>query len=173
MIFKQIPEILEGRKTQTRRVCKEDERLYWKPQSGLGVPAIYEVLVLPRLSIKWQVGRTYAVVPKRGQPAVWWRRDFGQFLHIADGPSGTQSEAHKYDRETYLTAEGFQPLRIRILSIRREPLQAITEVDARAEGVESVEAYRALWESINGKTKGARWDDNPDVWVLSFEIVTI
>lgn len=162
MIFKQIPEILEGRKTQTRRVCKEDERLYWKPQIGLGVSAIYEVLVLPRLSIKWQVGRTYAVVPKRGQPAVWW---------YIDGNGAWAEPRDLREVNGLRQTSGWQPLRIRILSIRREPLQAISEADAKAEGVESVEAYRALWESINGKTEGARWADNPWVWVLTFEPV--
>lgn len=164
MIFKQIPEILEGRKTQTRRVCKEDERLYWKPQSGLGVPAIYEVLVLPRLSIKWQVGRTYAVVQRRGMPVVWWKRDDDAELGYLT------ARPYPEDRPGYL-AHGWQPARIRITAIRREPLQSITEADARAEGVESVAAYRDLWESINGRTPGARWEDNPGVWVLSFELV--
>lgn len=37
----------------------------------------------------------------------------------------------------------------------------------------SVEEYRTLWESINGKTKGARWADNPLVWVLVFEVVQV
>lgn len=31
-------------------------------------------------------------------------------------------------------------------------------------------AYRALWQSIN-KKKGVRWQDNPDVWVIEFELV--
>jgi hypothetical protein len=66
---------------------------------------------------------------------------------------------------------GFRQLRILITDIHRERLQLITEDDARAEGVESVEAYRELWQSINGKTKDARWDDNPLVWVLTFEVV--
>lgn len=58
--------------------------------------------------------------------------------------------------------------RIRIEAIRQERLHDITEADAIAEGVASVEEYKALWESINGKTKGARWDDNPEVWVITF-----
>lgn len=62
--------------------------------------------------------------------------------------------------------------RIKICSLRAEFLQEITEADARSEGVESVEAYRQLWGSINGKTKGARWEDNPFVWVITFECVT-
>lgn len=61
--------------------------------------------------------------------------------------------------------------RVRITAILQERLHDITEADAIAEGVASVAEYRDLWESINGKTKGARWADNPLVWVLSFEYV--
>lgn len=58
--------------------------------------------------------------------------------------------------------------RIKVTSIWCEYLHQITNDDARAEGVASVEEYKALWESINGKTKGCRWDDNPLCWVISF-----
>jgi len=39
-----------------------------------------------------------------------------------------------------------------------------------AEGVESVDAYAALWDSINTKA-GTRWQDNPAVWVVRFAVV--
>lgn len=181
MIFKpeMIDAILNGTKTQTRRVCKPDERLYWKPQVGLGVPSIDEVRVLPRLRIKWQVGCTYAVVPKRGMPAVVWREKDGciELAHERSDWADFRAMLNT-SRATWrmaiadLADLGWRELRIRITAIRREPLQDITEEDAKAEGVESVEAYKALWDSINGKTKGARLQDNPDVWVLTFALVT-
>jgi len=58
--------------------------------------------------------------------------------------------------------------RVILHSIRCESLQAITEAGAIAEGVASKAEYKELWESINGKYPGLRWDDNPMVWVLSF-----
>jgi len=60
-----------------------------------------------------------------------------------------------------------KPLRIKIIDIHRERLQMISEEDARAEGVEDVEAYALLWDSIN-KRPGTRWADNPFVWVIEF-----
>lgn len=60
---------------------------------------------------------------------------------------------------------------IKLCGIRCEHVQDITEADAIAEGVGSVAEYKALWESINGKTKGVRWQDNPLCWVLTFKLV--
>lgn len=134
MIFRQIEEIKAGKKIQTRRVVKPGE-WFWLDDATLmgGQHRVYRGDKLsPRLV--WQIGKTYAIVPKRGKPA------------IKDG-------------------------RIRVLDIFSEPLHSINYKDAIEEGVESVEEYRALWESINGKRKGARWQDNPEVWVIYFEYV--
>ena len=71
---------------------------------------------------------------------------------------------------------------LRITNVRVERVQDISEDDARAEGCEPVgwidetdvgmsscrEGFSRLWERINGP--GA-WDENPWVWVLSFERV--
>jgi len=72
--------------------------------------------------------------------------------------------------------------RFRITNIRIEPLQAITEADAIAEGVrklyrcpqwlpgEAIKSFIELWDSIH-KKPGTRWEDNPEVWVLEIEYV--
>lgn len=167
MIFKQVDEILSGQKTQTRRVVKPGEGMY---EASLALTAAGNV--------KWAVGKTYAVVPKRGLPGVWWRPVDGGVELLHEHPEWPAfREGLNTSRATWrlalenLKARGFQPLRIRILAIRQERLQAITEADAKAEGVGNVEEYRALWESINGRTPGARWDANPTVFVLEFELV--
>ena len=65
----------------------------------------------------------------------------------------------------------------KLTKVSLEPLQKITEADARAEGVEAavgsvVEthahrvAFQSLWDSINGKRPDCDWDSNPFVWVL-------
>lgn len=79
---------------------------------------------------------------------------------------------------------------LEITGVRVERLQAISEADAIAEGVEQVStgqyrdylntdiplfldspkaSYASLWESING---AGSWDANPWVWVVSFSRVT-
>lgn len=89
-------------------------------------------------------------------------------------------------------------LTLEITGLRAQKLQEISEADARAEGIRevtkdgvvkkycvydrgdmssvpwaemprtAVEAYRALWETINGK---GSWDRNPWVWVIEFKRV--
>jgi hypothetical protein len=88
---------------------------------------------------------------------------------------------------------------LEVTDVRVERLYDITEEDARAEGITDVEfypdegfplsighmmgkddgktmlhttrvnAYAALWESINGE---GSWDKNPWVWVISFKILS-
>jgi hypothetical protein len=66
---------------------------------------------------------------------------------------------------------------LEITAVRVERLQDISEVDARAEGIQElidagvghdgspIDTYRALWDGINGE--GA-WALNPWVWVVEF-----
>ena len=130
MIFKQVDEILSGQKTQTRRVVKPGEGMY---EASLALTAAGNV--------KWAVGKTYAVVPKRGLPGVWWKRVGTVALthngmHEYHYPSNPDAAAIALPvTRAELEKRGFQPLRIRILAIRQERLQDITEADAKAEGV--------------------------------------
>jgi hypothetical protein len=70
-----------------------------------------------------------------------------------------------------------------ITGIRIERLQAITEEEAKAEGVDKMalddlgntwktykRGYQALWDKINGKKYP--WKNNPFVWVILFKRIT-
>ena len=66
---------------------------------------------------------------------------------------------------------------LEIAAVRVERLQDISETDAEAEGIQEIvdagvdhdgtprDAYRALWEQINGADS---WSANPWVWVVEF-----
>jgi hypothetical protein len=60
---------------------------------------------------------------------------------------------------------------LQVADVRIERLQDISAGDAVAEGIlpemahDPVQAYRAVWEGINGE---GSWDANPLVWVVAF-----
>ena len=71
-------------------------------------------------------------------------------------------------------------LTLEVTEVRVERLQAISEADARAEGVSpqtwdayaglgGAAVYAALWDEING---AGAWAQNPWVWVVGFKRVT-
>lgn len=168
MIFKQIDAILNGTKTQTRRVRKDNEGATWRQVDG-GFTRVYSV---GKRSInKWQVDHKYAIVPKRGTVGIWISPDGKWRQPVTYTYDMEWDDSKRHDARDWLQEMGWRPAKIRLTAIRCEHLRDITEEDAQAEGVTSVVAYRDLWESINGKTKGARWHDNPEVWVLEFELV--
>jgi len=62
---------------------------------------------------------------------------------------------------------------LRVLDVRTEQAHALTEADAKAEGVEKDGSYRfafsRLWDTLNEK-RGFGWDTNPIVKVITFEV---
>ena len=194
MIFKQIPEIVNGTKTETRRVKKPGELYVYDEH------AYCHFVLTPGGRIKWRVGNDYAVVPKRGHMAVWYKpnsyldkraSDIGfptnpDYDRDAEYVLGTEMGWHegmntieqyrdRYPKtwKTEILCTGLVELRIKILRIPSESLQAISRADVIAEGISGaggVGDYRNLWDSIN-KQPGTRWEDNPQVWVIKFEVL--
>lgn len=192
MIFtpKHIQQIIDGIKTQARRIVKPGERFVYAEDSG------EHFILTPGERVKWRVGQDYAVVPKCGKPGSWYRlNDYDQRrsyqLELTSNPDydvdakyilatqtgdkmygSTQAqymELYPDDWHRCLAKIGFKALRIKILSLHYpKPLQAIGGTDAIAEGVANVAEYRDLWESINGPCS---WNDNPNVWVIKFEVL--
>jgi len=132
VIFQQWQQVLDGTKTQTRRLVKGRE---WYS------PVMDCVMTSQRNGrMKWWVGQTYAVQPP-GKSAVG---------------------------------------RIKLLAIRRERLQDISEADLYREVGNGEPAhwfahlrlwqFRNLWNNTH-TAPGTRWADNPLVWVLKFELV--
>jgi hypothetical protein len=123
MIFQYSHEmVLDGTKTQTRRIVNDEESPIRVGDKIVGVRGARRV--------KWQVGLTYAAQPGRTKKAI----------------------GH-----------------IKVISIRQERLQDVSEADAQAEGFRSREDFHRIWSSIHTK-HGRRWEDNPLVWVLEFEL---
>lgn len=148
--------ILDGKKTMTRRVVKPGETFYLHETFEDG--GIVRV-VIPNKACwlgnsdkeyrsKWEYHHTYAICPGRGKKAVG---------------------------------------RIRITAIRREKLQDISEEDSCAEGagrphcfddnlymtyLSFRDGFRQIWDGLYGNDPVKGWEANPDVWVISFELVS-
>lgn len=187
-----VQAILAGRKTQTRRVIKEQPKHNQEYGKGttttgdrhwvLGVPgsSIVDVIKCPYGQpgdVLW-VRETWGIGKASGK--TYYKADAGDFQMLVDRwiPS---IRMPKDDARIWL----------RITNVRVEPLWSISEDDALSEGIEEIHpapfviryknyldtkkqailidptlSFRTLWESINGADG---WYANPWVWVVEFE----
>lgn len=164
--------LIAGRKTQTRRLatsplqrCEVGDRLYvrehWK------VPVAYDDL---------------KPVDLGGEEAVLYCADCG----IANPDRGRMSFGKH--RQGMHMPRWASRLTLVIEAVRTERLHAISSADAMAEGIEPVPggwrdyrcegraipfadtAYEFLWSSLH-QAEGQRWEDNPNVLVLTFRVM--
>jgi len=167
--------ILDGRKTQTRRVVK-------LPVSEIGKMVKYRG--------DWVLPCEWSPYGKSGD-RLWVRETWWQW-------GGTEKRI-SYRADTlpsFAPNGGFRPsifmprwasrITLEVVDVRVERLQDISEDDAKAEGVmasggwnaddtEYCVGYRTafsrLWDSINAK-RGYSWATNPWVWAVEFKVAT-
>jgi hypothetical protein len=173
--------ILNGKKTQTRRICKNESAKC--PYGQIG-------------DILW-VRETHYIVNKPHWIDLPHKK-------MADG--NVCYYAASFDRSTGALSKKpsiFMPkeacrLRLKITNVRLEKLHSISEDDCIKEGILAqvfppktsglkpitwyynywqkehstiypYVSYSSLWESINGKDS---WNENPNVWVVDFEVIS-
>lgn len=156
-----IDKILRREKTQTRRIIKGHV-----PEICDGfIRAVYLSQGCPPV---YEVGHTYAVQPGRTKRALWW------YMHPTMGPMAWSDNA---PQTLWPSAK---PLRIRILSIRREDVRNISNEDVRAEGYPHTRDFLHAWCAMHdpvlertlwGEEKlMARPADHYQAWALTFEV---
>lgn len=173
--------ILEGRKTMTRRVIKNQcEHI------GIGRD---ESGVFVHRHCEHDTGITRCPY---GQPGdrLWVRETFlyDYFMHentagIPDLPDGQFSHRIVYrasnpDHPITVGSEKWKPsifmprkysrITLEITNVRVERLQDISEEYAKQEGFPDVVHFYELWTILNGKES---WRANPWVWVVEFKRV--
>jgi len=160
-----IRAILDGRKTQTRRIVKDEP-----------------VLSMAEIADKHCLFRC-----PYGQPGdlLWVRepwqawsdfdryapRDIPRFSGINYLADGNKWDARK--RHARFMVRWMSRIALEITDVRIERLQDISEKDARSEGVSICSgqahdphaAFSNLWDSIHGS---GSWRENPLVWVIHF-----
>jgi hypothetical protein len=170
--------ILDGGKTQTRRVVKSKREPVLIPFAALQ-SEMQEHLELLGWR-QWTKGHLGPPCPY-GQPGdrLWVRESFAKdsdgYVYKATCPwwdslIGKKPSIHMPRDASRITLE--------ITDVRVERLQHISEVDAQAEGAffapdaayknSFKQGFENLWQSINGPES---WDANPWVWVVSFKQV--
>lgn len=184
--------IMNGRKTQTRRIVKESlyECDWWSVSSEAdwndGVASFCRELPLGARDY------TTARCPygKKGD-RIWGREAHSFSTETSYWP---HPEPDVIDKTWYRAsnnrptwAEGrWRPnihmhrwasrILLEITSLRVEKIQDVSEDDALAEGIvtgkpyddgDAVDCFQALWDSVYSGDWTC-WDDNPDVWVIEF-----
>jgi hypothetical protein len=186
--------ILDGRKTQTRRICRTHHKHapieYVGGHGGeedadnYGYEDRYgDFYTLGAKSREYRVPCTYG-----GIGCFMWVRE--TFCPVNDVEYGDakwidyratprfSSDALKWKPSIYMPRSASR-ITLEIINIKVERLRDISEEDAIAEGFPAGEAginctcprswFENLWQSINGKAEGKRWGDNPWVWVIEFK----
>ena len=150
--------ILEGRKTQTRRVLR-NQRAYDLVKAPLGKP-----------SDRIYVRETFSQHPKWGQLA--FRAD-GEEFEDADGWLWEP----KWQPSSQMPKQ-LARIWLEITGVRVERLQDISTEDCISEGLNTTlreydaevnlrDQFQELWESTGGD-----WDANPWVWVIDFKVLS-
>ncbi len=168
-----IRAILEGRKTQTRRAVKRelDSRglRYCNPATGWedwhGNP-----IKCPYGDSGDQlwVRETWAVHKKYDSLSARLAYGDEEQIYYKTSPLHEGNFLGKWRPSIHMPRWASR-INLLIKDVRTERLKDITEEDARAEGVASVEMFRDLWDSIYEK-RGFGWNKNPWVWVVDFDM---
>lgn len=179
--------ILDGRKTQTRRVAKPVKHPDLGNLHDASVLAREPQHVIERACPYGQVGDRLWV---RETHLAWWSLN----PEAPDGPRVfSHVAAFKADGYELEPGEKWIPaihmlrkasrIDLEITGVRVERLNDISEADAIDEGTEPLKTadgrydwtvkprgpigdFKALWESING---AGSWEANPWVWVIGFK----
>ena len=163
--------ILDGRKTQTRRVIKFHTPAYSNPEFLAGCDlvsfshengAVFKDRISFMVPIKCQYGAP------------------GDTLWVREAWKETQGEGLAYRAtEPYMDGEPWRPsifmprwasrIALSVKNVRVERVQNISQGDAMAEGTQGKHSFAVLWDIINAK-RGFGWDINSWVWVVEFDV---
>lgn len=179
--------VLEGRKTQTRRIIKMPD--YDEEYLDTAFDWDFRESVIIDRYAKYSIGEIVAVA--QSYHTIY--DDFG--LETMDMIVTKLKESKGWNNKMFVKAE-LMPNKIRITNVRIERLQDISDDDCLAEGIvkkwhapagknyyyiindevystkdvydTTREAYAALIDKVSGK---GTWESNPYVFVYDFELV--
>ena len=184
--------ILEGRKTQTRRVIRNPGRLDglmlageepdWCPYGGKGdrlwVRETWQEF--DRRETMLSVGYGFHPTGDVMEAGVGYRADIDECGQVP--VAGVRRTPKGPWRPSIFMPRWASRITLEVEAVRVERLHDISEGDAKAEGVACAASdavchmgsryrhgFRHGWDTINGK-RGS-WESNPRVWVVTFKRV--
>ncbi|MGV3885007.1 hypothetical protein ACV8SN_20215 [Citrobacter portucalensis] len=193
MIFngEMVRAILDGRKTQTRRIVKvklEPSKSrpgdFWFPSKKLECMVHISDLVSGNSPIAdchlffQEHCCPFGAVGDR----IWVRETFGdcgeRLVYRADSGDGAQCKVRRWTPSIHMPRWASR-LTLEITGVRVERLRGLSEDDAKSEGITPPSGgvlpgweyrinFRDLWMSIYGSDN---WEANPWVWVIEFKVV--
>ena len=165
MTTDEVNAILDGRKTQVRRIAKPEVENRWSLVDTLdGASVFNESNAYGIPGDRLWVRETWCYVGEVPGPEIIYKATTPDFM-------GWCSPAIMPRWASRITLE--------ILSTRVERLKQITDSDCYAEGIESDISdvmgeprikFARLWDTLNAK-RGYPWADNPFVWVIEFRLL--
>lgn len=179
--------ILDGRKTQTRRIVKpapDDwiDQLHGYDLRGRAPYDIEHPETGAVVGYGFQSEDAFYKCPY-GQPGdrLWVREahglDLANKVYYREGFDPKCGWNGKWRPSIHMTRAASR-ITLEIVGVRVEQLTSITAGESIKEGItiedcrrvngSAVDAYRKLWESINGP---GSWNENPWVWVVEFKRV--
>ena len=180
--------ILEGRKSQTRRVVKNARganSLYAGEHDGLWVVERFGDAASTMIKCPYGKPGDHLWVRE-----MWKPRGVGQgcattpAIYAAEYTFPNVVKAMRPWKPSIFMPRWASRITLEIVEVRVQRLQDISEEDARAEGVGPLRAdgrmpygvfasdgFADLWDSINMK-RGFGWNVNPFVWAITFKRVT-
>ncbi len=178
--------LLEGRKTQTRRVIDERQRIGY-PAHEIPFACAEYFTTDGAGSFGWKC--PYGIPGDRLWVRETWQVLDNSVRFATDGDYDVVNP--KPWRPSIHMPRWASRLMLEVISVRVERVQKISEADAIAEGITKDEAreyvyighppsdeayaaaYADLWQKIYGKREGCAWSDNPYVWVVEFRKITM
>jgi len=169
-----VEALLAGIKTQTRRAVKPAQagrgNPFGQPGDRLWVKESFFAWGHWQTRYNARKGREeWAFVDLTRESGRDWRYDADGLVLASGRGAGAAPAWHA--RPALFMPRAASRILLEIDEVRMERLQAISALDALAEGIadgstpDPVQAYRGVWERINGP---GSWDADPLVWVVGF-----
>lgn len=182
--------ILDGRKTQTRRVVKlphNNPLGAWEPTVVGGKGVCYDKAMTrpaPEEAAIWHTRTGDCLGCPYGQPGdrLWVRETFVRagnlgIIYAADCPRGTESGVEGGWRSPIHMPRWASRLTLEVVEVRVQRVQDISTEGCIAEGLRSTmrgydaevhlrDQYQAQWDALNAR-RGYPWDSNPWVWAIT------